>query len=43
MWYRHPLHQQSDFVAHTAPTFVPNYSSFLETVTLTITVASGVS
>jgi hypothetical protein len=42
MWYRHPLHQQSDFVAHT-PTFVPNHSSFLETVTLTITVASGVS
>jgi hypothetical protein len=43
MWYRHPLHLQSDFVAHSTPAFVPSHSHFLETVTLTITVASGVS
>ena len=43
MWYRHALYQPSDYVAHTTSGFIPNHSHFLETVTLTIVVQSGVS
>jgi hypothetical protein len=43
MWYRHSLYQPSDYVAHTTSGFIPNHSHFLETVTLTIVVQSGVS
>jgi hypothetical protein len=43
MWYRHALYQPSDWVAHTPSTFVPHQSHFLEAITLTIVVQSGVS
>ncbi len=43
MWYRHALYQPSDYVAHTTSAFIPHHSQFLETITLTIVVQSGVS
>jgi len=43
MWYRHALYQPSDYVAHATSGFLPHHSQFLETVTLTIVVQSGVS
>jgi len=43
MWYQHSLYQPSDYVAHTTSAFIPHHSHFLETVTLTIVVQSGVS
>jgi hypothetical protein len=43
MWYRHSLYQPSDYVAHATTAFAPHHSYFLEAVTLTIVVQSGVS
>jgi hypothetical protein len=43
MWYRHALYQPSDYAAHSPSAFIPHSSHFLETVTLTIVVQSGVS
>jgi hypothetical protein len=43
MWYRHSLYQPADYVAHTTSSFMPHHSHFMETVTLTIVVQSGVS
>lgn len=43
MWYRHALHQPTDYVAHTTSAFTPHGSQFLETLTLTIVIQSGVS
>jgi hypothetical protein len=40
MWYRHALHQPSDFVVHQPLGFAPHNSYFQEQIALTIDVVS---